>query len=101
MSYAFTSATFGTYLFTAHITMTPSAFTTNQAIIAISNSTASTATPHSDEQSPNVVSGSAYLSVTCVLPIYSVQTIYLVGWMNGFTASVNNAFSHFTYTRIA
>ena len=101
MSYAFTSANYGTYLFTAHVTIVPPLFTTNQAIIAISNSTASTTTPNSDEQSPNVSSGSAYLSVTCVLPIYSVQTIYLVGFFNGSTGSVNNANTHFTYTRIA
>jgi len=101
MSYAFTSANYGTYLFTTHVTMVPSAFTTNQAIIGVSNTSLNTNTPFNDLQSPNVSSGSAHLNVTCVIPIYSAQTIYLVGFMNGFTASVNNALTHFTYTRIA
>ena len=101
MSYAFTSANYGTYLFTTHVIMVPSAFTTNQAIIGVSNTSLNTNTPFNDLQSPNVSSGSAHLNVTCVIPIYSDQTIYLVGFMNGFTASVNNALTHFTYTRIA
>ena len=101
MSYAFTSDNFGTYLFTSNVVMIPPTFTTNQAIIAISNTSLNTTTPFISLQSPNVSSGSAYLSVSCVIQIYSAQTIYLVGFMNGFTASVNNALTHFTYTRIA
>ena len=101
MTYAFTSANYGTYLFNAHVIIVPPVTTTGQAILAISNTTANTTTPYNDVQSPNLQSGSVYLSVTCVIPIYSAQTIYLVGWFNGSTGSVNNALSHFTYTRIA
>jgi hypothetical protein len=100
-SYVFTSANYGTYQFIANVVMVPPTFTTNQAIIAVSNTSLNTTTPFISLQSPNVSSGSAYLSVNCVINIYSAQTIYLVGFMNGLTASVNNDFTHFSFTRIA
>ena len=105
-SYAFTSAIYGTYMFSAIVAMSPNDNTASrQLILAISQTSATvTNTPFIDVSYSTANVGYSYLKVQAVIQIYTGSpTIYLVGYCLGSAATVQtiNSLSHFTYTRIA
>ena len=105
-SYAFTSANYGTYLFTAIVALSPNDNTSSrQLILAISQTSATVSnTPFIDLVYSTANVGYPYLKVQATYQIYSgTPTIYLVGYCLGSAATVQtvNSLSHFSYTRIA
>jgi hypothetical protein len=105
-SYAFTSANYGTYSFSAIVALSPNDNTTSrQLILAISQTSATVSdTPFIDVSYSTANVGYSYLKVQAVIQIYTgTPTIYLVGYCLGSAASVQtlNSTSHFSYTRIA
>jgi hypothetical protein len=106
MSYAFTSANYGTYLFCAIVALAPTDNTASrQLIIAISQASATVInTPFVDLQYSTATVGYPYLKVNAVIQIYTGSpTIYLVGYCFGSAANVqtSTSTSHFSFTRIA
>jgi hypothetical protein len=106
MSYSFTSADYGTYLFNASVAIAPTDNSVSrQIIIAISQTSASvTSGPFRDLQYTIATVGAGYLQVAGVYQIYSGSpTIYLVGYCLGSASNVTttSSTSHFSYTRIA
>ena len=106
MSYAFTSANYGTYSFSAIVALSPNDNTASrQLILAISQTSATvTNTPFIDLSYSTANVGYSYLKVQATYQIYSgTPTIYLVGYCLGSAATVQtfNSLSHFSYTRIA
>ena len=106
MSYTFTSANYGTYLFNAIVALAPTDNSVSrQLIIAISQTSATVInTPFVDLQYTIATVGAGYLKVDGVYQIYAGSpTVYLVGYCLGSAANVTTIFStsHFSYTRIA
>lgn len=106
MSYAFTSADYGTYQFSAIVALSPTDNSVSrQIIVAISQTSASvTSGPFRDLQYTIATVGAGYLKVDGVYQIYSGSpTVYLVGYCLGSAANITttSSTSHFSYTRIA
>jgi hypothetical protein len=105
-SYAFTSANYGTYSFSAIVALSPNDNTASrQLILAISQTSATiTDTPFIDVSYSTANVGYSYLKIQAVIQIYTGSpTIYLVGYCLGSAATVitTSSLSHFSYTRIA
>jgi hypothetical protein len=105
-SYAFTSANYGTYLFSAIVALSPTDNTVSrQLILSISQTSATVSnTPFIDISYTTANVGYSYLKVQGVIQIYTgTPTIYLVAYCLGSAANVQtiNSLSHFSYTRIA
>lgn len=104
MSYAFTSANYGTYLFTASCIITPTDTTAErQVLISISGSNGTITQPYYDMKFIPIAGSAPQLTYTRVIQIYSATTIYLVGYCQGSSANVQTTTNNglFTYTRIA
>jgi hypothetical protein len=103
-SLAFTSANYGTYLFSTACLIIPNNTTAErQIIVSLSTATATIQTPHSITIYSLVSGNVPSLFLSRVIQIYSDTTIYLVGYVLGSSANVQTTLNNglFSYVRIA
>ena len=102
---SFTSANYGTYLFICNTIITPSDTTIDRQVeISISTATATIQAPHFAMQFiPKAVGSAPQLTLSRVIQIYADTTVYLVGYCQGSSATVQTTLNNglFSYTRIA
>lgn len=104
-SVSFTSANYGTYLFICNAIITPSNTTIDRQVeISISTVTTAIQAPHFAMQFiPKTVGSAPQLTLSRVIQIYADTTVYLVGYCQGSSATVQTILNNglFSYTRIA
>lgn len=104
MSYSFTSANYGTYIFNCAAIITPTDTTAvRQVELSISTASATIQNPYYDMEFIPIFGSAPQLRFTRMLQIYADTTVYLVGYCNGSAANVQTTSNNglFSYTRIA